>query len=396
MQVTAVLPLIADPEASVQLKVATSMSELVLHPFVAWFRNIQRNTSDASMYRAPRNKTTQTSPAENGTSAGDQAIMSWQILSRIADADQVKLLRECMRALLKQQVIGCSEGHQPATNAKLSLIELLEAAKTACCGTPQDTPHAVNDISQLRLDDPAYSSRAGWILLEALVGQESNQPQGRKQRLYPSDSTSSVVLKAINFGLRSADFVVLCFMRRRQWHIQSKSNPKEQAQCPDILDEEEIRMLKVLQILVHQLPDSDAQQLKQTLIPLLSNLRQTPAATTVCIQALFALSMVGCSDSNDVDVDTDAGYLVKQERCYNEVRHWCGQLFAACFPVLMAYTWGSEVSTQYSLSQQQTQHNLSQTQISSHCVLGGLPPVILCKQVISAVYHPGNDAHECY
>jgi hypothetical protein len=382
--VTAVLPLVADAESTVQSKVAVSLMDLVLSKLIFWYKQQKRKQSTSS--------------------SDEDSTMFWhQLLIRIAEVDHVKLLRECIQVLLKQQTITMAGS---SSDSKLSLIELLEAAKKAsCCGVDGAlTQSAVepetvegDSIASLRSLDPALMSKAGWILLEALVGHETSiQKQYHlhaNSEAADSGDQKAAVRKAIGQGLKSADFVVRCFMNRRS----SSAHTNNGSTSVEVLDEEEVRMLTVLQMLAPQLPAADAQTLKLTLVPLLANMKQTPAAVSVGIQTMFALSMAPYVQANTREV---------YAACCNDVRNWCGQLMSVCYPVLMSYCWGANneviVSTQLS---QQTQFYHSQSQpltqtpstqtsfvhgAGPQYALDGLPAMMLHRHVANGVNNPDS------
>ena len=199
----AVLPLILDPETTVQSKVTQSVFDIILLAAV-----------------------------EDPTTTINQA--AWSICSKIGEMGCSKLLQNAVTATKKNGLLKNNADRQNS----ITLHDVLQAVKNACCvmvaGTEgNDINNSDNtylsqesskqDIESLRKQDVEVVSSGAWILLEALTAQDVKD------------------VNDVGAGSVSADFVVRCWLNRRQQNVSNFRG----LECY-VLDELEIRMLRVM------------------------------------------------------------------------------------------------------------------------------------------------------
>lgn len=203
--IDAVLPLILDPETSVQAKVTQSVFDIILMAAV-----------------------------EDPSSSLNEA--TWSICSKIGESGSTKLLQTAVTATKKN---GLLKQTAEKSNS-IVLQDVLKGVKQACCvmlvgAKGKDINAEENmflsqendrqDIQTLRQQDFEVVSNGAWILLEALTAQDIEEVE----QLGGGDSVS-------------ADFVVRCWLSRRQHNNTSMEGQGASFR----LDELEIRMLRVM------------------------------------------------------------------------------------------------------------------------------------------------------
>ena len=255
------------------------------------------------------------------------------------------MLKSCVSILLKQGLIKfenvniligqSSNVMAPLTSsvARIHFKDIMEAAKIAVCFGMQIQQSKVdgsevnaqgvyitsplrnnkvnnssnsdsmvyNNISTTNIYDIDTLAKGGWILLEALIGQ---------------DILTSNTLK---YDQTSAEFVVKSFIYKQQ---QKKKILLNTATCnPNntsyingyaILDEDDVRMLQVLDKLLEFIPLSYIKLIKAELVPLLLSMTLSSDAITASIAAMYTISKICMlkQSNNDDENDQSADKVV--------------------------------------------------------------------------------------
>lgn len=343
--VAAVLPMVMDPESSCQIRAAQCVYELIIEKVLRWataFKSLQKARAKLlnSRHRLRENDTDVAKCAESQQQRNTEMasfVSAWQILNRIASAGQCKLLRTCITVLIRQGIIKASNAMaSTATGAlatKTTMKELVAAVKLACCFcmdgvggshsfragepmSPTSSPlprsgavlaktqwdNSSGDIAALRDGDPEDVSKAGWVILEALIGQQDLHSTSSPR----TDSTDDE---------GSATFVVRCFMRKREMSKPSQSptpspaskSPRERVVDDVRLDDDDMRILRVMEQLADSLTDTDISTMRGALLPLLLALGMTAQNSSAVLAVMFALSRARAKRSSEEAVDETMG-----------------------------------------------------------------------------------------
>lgn len=394
--VAAVLPMISDPESSVQVKVALSVQEILLDAVIAWARDVNRSYQGkkATSNSAGDNNDGEIYNPMDMSNIDTDCDGAWHILLRVSSTGQTRMLKANIAALVKQGVIAVSGvtvstygGSGGANNVpKLNMKDIIEAAKTACCFGIKPTSSSNQTTSETEM-----ISKSGWILLEALVGQQ-----------YTFDD--STYLRNRKLDKTSVDFVVKCFAHKRQRSHQ-------------VLDEDDIRMLQVLEKLADNMVEEDILGMREELFPLLQAFSLSTDATSAGVTAMYALSralakhqnLAGSGQNPDATLtpggnkkkskgsksqrDSRGGLAAaddmtdeQKEFWCNDVREWCGKLLSTAYIILDSFVQNKTIAAPSNQSNNGKKNSGSSSNtVISTVGLEGLPPAELTQAIVTAM-----------
>lgn len=392
--VAAVLPMITDPESSVQVKVALSVQEILLDAVLSWARDVNQS------YQGKKAKAA--ASAEEGdmynpmdmSNIDTECNGAWHILMRVSSTGQTKMLKANIAALVKQGVVAVDGVTVPSYNAtgipsstpKLRMKDIIEAAKTACCfGIRDSSSHKEMDYEDMSATE--VIAKSGWVLLESLVGQQ-----------YVFDD--STYFRNRKLDKTSVDFVVKCFAHKRQKSRQ-------------ILDEDDIRMLQVLEQLADNMLEDDILSMREELFPLLQSFSLTTDATSAGISAMYSLSRAlakhqhfpgegdptltpgGSKKKNKNSKshrDSRGGLaavddMTDEQKAFwcNDVREWCGKLLATAYVILDSYVQNKTLPVPANPASKKSGNKSSVIP----CGLEGMPPAELSQSIVAAMNNTG-------
>jgi hypothetical protein len=235
--IESVLPLVHDPETTIQTKICQGVIDLILLGSIA-----------------PLN-----SPMCQAT---------WSLCSKVNEAGNIKFMKSVF-ALLKRSAGG--SGSTMMNSIDKSLPEIFRAVKEACCIHDPKEDEEINIVQ-----DPETVSRGGWVLLEALVSQSIG-----------SSSTS---------GKRSREMIVSGEFVIDRWSKKQQQKSEEGALSFDDLDTRMLQVMSKVPIQVSQVvKDSVAQQLVSMICAGKSDSQGVAAALSVIFS--FAASELNANTS---------------------------------------------------------------------------------------------------
>ena len=254
--VASVLPLISDPELTVQVKVAASAHELLVQSVVRSAPMINKTTAQ--------------------TITGDASIAQeacWSLLDKIAGAgnDHTKLLSAAIKVMIQQGLLKddttFASRKETATGLNSSGISSLFSALRIACRAEFENM----DKNSRTNDQVSVVSRGAWVLLDAAIGQVTAQPSDK-----PSLTSS---------GTSLAKFVVKSLLVRISEY--------DSANSADSIDTEEtVRMLRVLDKVAHFTAEEDGRQVSRLLQQILQRFEFGSEFVSVAVATNFSLTKV--------------------------------------------------------------------------------------------------------
>eukprot|EP01038_Epipyxis_sp_PR26KG_P004398 gene4398-6220_t len=186
--IVSVLPMTFDAESSITTKLADILYDLIFNNFYQWYDIVKYDNN----YRK------EDGLSQSYKSRFELISLVWRLVTSIATNNMNKLLKASIGLILKNGII---KGYKES-NAKLSLMSIIEKLKFCCTfGTYDDnhdnSPHLIDGYT-----DPAHINSSGWILLETILSLEhiniitnsNNQTMPLQQYIKTSDSTADFVI----------------------------------------------------------------------------------------------------------------------------------------------------------------------------------------------------------
>jgi hypothetical protein len=330
--VSAVLPMITDPESSVQMKVAISVKELILESVISWMNSIQGSNciqKKKDIYQTFDSSTGNFGLSNIEMSMNSSTCNGWRLLNKIAITGKTVMLKSSISLLIKQGLLIYNQNGSTGTSA-LMLKSVMKSAKIACCCDIQPYSSDYQNNQLLMSNNLSFPhndqslSKSGWVLLEALVGQIS--PTG----------------SLLSFYQTSADFVVKCFAdkhKNKLYHTIS-------------LDDDDVRMLQVLNKLADTLSIEDINSMKVMILPMLTSMSLSSSAISASIEVMYTMSKVTAihdetisrpKEKNNKKSKSISGYdneLITdlnsevQKVWYDDVKNWCGPIISTAYTIL--------------------------------------------------------------
>lgn len=200
--VTSVLPLMVDPEATVQQRVAQSLFRLVVDTCIAWWQS------------------------ENGSIEGALPLalrsLGWVLVSKLVLAGLYKMLKSSVPEMLRNGYL-CVASNGTSSNGSISVKELVTVMEFACTlNLDGSTKQMYTNICNS--DDRDIVSHSAWVILEAMIDNENAQ----------SSASGAKCCSDMESVYRS-DFVIRCWESRM-------STGGSLGSCAD-----DVRILRVLQ-----------------------------------------------------------------------------------------------------------------------------------------------------
>ena len=396
--VGAVLPMITDPESSVQMKVATSVQALILDTSIAWSHDLiallkqdkikKQQLFSGELHSSYIQKLLLNTGSGKGhnydSMVNHKSAVAWRLLSRIALTGHTKMLKSCISMLFKYNAI-------PSSEVKAYVRNVSEAAKLACCLRLQidDTQTEGHNYDPSE-DELKMISSAGWVLLEAIVAQEKASSGDMRQYHAALDQTS-------------ADFIVNCFIHKRGHNSD-----------PSLIDEDDVRMLQVLDKLASSLKASDIANMSQYLRPLLGSLALSTDAISAGISVMYTMSQVKGASEGDEDVGEGEQNELENKRHTGNKKHndipiptewcddvcqWSGPLMSTAFAVLESYVQRTPIdaptaaSTPSSSPRSQPKPGGYRGKVSVPSSIDGLAAAELTTAMVHTLNHQGTLYH---
>ena len=291
--IDAVLPLVLDPETSVQAKVTQSVFDIILLAAV-----------------------------EDPTSGANEA--AWSICSKIGEIGSTKLLQTAVTLTKKNGLLK----NVAEKSSSIALHDVLKAVKQACCvmlvGAEGKDINADDnmflsqendrqDIHTLRQQDFEVVSSGAWILLEALTAHDVED------------------IEQVGSHSVSADFVVRCWLSRRQHNSSSL-----EGFSAFFLDELEIRMLRVMAKVSSSVNAASKNNVCKMLRQVLSYAQCDAQGVSAALTVLFSFSN---------ETKPEKGMKDGRNICDNSlknVQEFSGQLLNVAHEILFRFIWGLE------------------------------------------------------
>lgn len=283
-----VLPLISDPELTVQVKVAASAHELLVQSVVRSASTIDKTTAQ--------------------TITGDCSIVQdacWSLLDKIAGAgnDHTKLLSAAIKVMLQQGLLDddtvFASRNEKAAGYNASGISSLFSALTISCCVELNMDKKSRNNNQVNV-----VSRGAWVLLDAAIGQVMVQPSD-KPNLTPS-------------GTSLAKFVVKSLIMRISEY--------DSASSADFIDTDEtVRMLRVLDKVAHFTAEEDCLQVSRLLQQILQRFEVGSEFVSAAVATNFSLTKV-------LSASTPHEYAAS-------VIEWSDELLGKIHSLLFCFAW---------------------------------------------------------
>ena len=336
--VIAALPLAADSESSVQLKLAQCVYELLFVGIGSWGEQSSRGKAISTV----------------DSNSSHYAL--WELSAMISSTPvRAKLLRSVVGVLVRQNIFS-------NTNSGITLKKIMKSIKSACCITLVQTQASELDrdvcSDNTSNEDQAVAiSKAGWVLLEAVMTQEVPGADTLSRSSGATSSRGNVLTEALRNATKtkagcstdgtSADFVVQCWLQKRAFRnipgssTTSPSRKNNQFQ----FDDDDIRMLRVLDKLAIDVSSEDRKKVIKELVKILSALKCDPHGASTAVMCLFSLSTV----SSPSEIVTSKQSIVDSKACvhsYGIVQTWAATLLDKAYGVLYEDVWGTEPTSQ--------------------------------------------------
>ena len=286
--VTNVLPLVVDPEATVQQKVAHSIRYLVLDTCLEWVSR-QRGHSVRDISRS-------------------LCGLGWIFCSKLVQAGLNKMLVLSIKELLRTGIISTNPSISSGKDS-ITIKELVSAMEFACTFTFEDRNNSVLDGSC----DQDLVSHGGWVILDALV----------VNSLQKSDTQAA----DYNAGLLChSDFVFRC------WEAKMASKEIMGSSGDDV------RVLRVLRSIVSENRDlRNSSRFNKICKYLVKHICGLNCGSTV---VTAAINLVFCPLSIYI-METKQSANSSSDEILNESLHYAGQILDAAFCALRATVYGT-------------------------------------------------------
>jgi hypothetical protein len=265
--IESVLPLVHDPEATIQMKICQGVIDLILLGTIA-----------------PPN-----SPERQAT---------WCLCSKVNEAGNIKFMKSAF-ALLKRSASagGGGNGSGMMNSLEKSLSEIFRSVKEACCihdeseqqpktndGVKEDK--AIVSIQDFHNDSKTIS-RGGWVLLEALVSQSigSGSSSGKKS------SRDTIV---------SGEFVI------SRW---SKKQEQKAADTALLFDDLDTRMLQVMSKVPIQVPQDDKDSVARHLVTMICAGKSDSQGVAAALSVIYSFAASHSNTSQKSKCEYDIEWL---------------------------------------------------------------------------------------
>lgn len=264
--VTAVLPLIFDPEATVQQKVAQSVFSLVIDTSVAWVQHEKNPSNGVDVSHTLRS-------------------LGWVLCSKLVQAGLYKMLKHSIPELLKSGHLSVSTSGSTPRNS-INVKELVMAMEFAC--TLNLGPETNRQRHLNGSDDRDVVSHSSWIILEALIDNENAQSGG-----------SGLKCCSDFDALYKSDFVILCWEARMSSSVNSSMGS-----CTD-----DVRILRVLESMASRNIDlCRSPRFKAVCTHLVKNISDMTCQSSAVAAALAVLlAPMTCFKNNDSSRKSSTG-----------------------------------------------------------------------------------------
>jgi hypothetical protein len=279
--VVSALPLASDAETTVQIKLASCAYNLLIEPAIEWEKTYK---TLVKQHKSQRGEFDLIIPSS----------ISWILCMRIALSGRLKLLKSTVKIMIQQGFLG-EKGS--------SISSLISAVKTACCYslTSDESNNSKNNIVEI--------SNGAWVLLESIMGQEAQA------------GAAHIVVAALANDNGSADFVVKSFQEKRV-------NMKAKGIATNILDDEDVRMLRVLDKLTNFISKENSEYISKELFSVLMSMQSSAASTSIAISVKYNISKSLSQKSslnNDIDINS---------KSYLDVQSWSGSLLSLSYSII--------------------------------------------------------------
>lgn len=279
--IVSALPLASDAETSIQIKLASCAYDLLIEPAIEW------------------EKTYKSLVKQNKVQHGEfdliiPSSISWLLCMKIVVSGRSKLLKSTVKIMLQQGFLG-EKGS--------SISILINAIKTACCySLSSDESNNSNNLNSLEI------SNGAWVLLESIMGQEAQA------------GADHIVVSTLANDKGSADFVVKCFQDKRV-------NMKAKGVSTNILDDEDVRMLRVLDKLTYFISKENSDYISKELFSVLMSMQSSAASISIAISVKYNISKSLCQKSLNNDIDINS-------KSYLDLQSWSGSLLSLAYSII--------------------------------------------------------------
>lgn len=269
------LPLSLDPEASIVLKVAASMQEMIFDDIEKWFNESKKLK----------------------VGIDDSQIFGWELISNIFNLGLQQLFKTLVSSMLKQGLLTV----EAKGNSSKSFTKLMEICKFTCSlNNKEIRENKQNNLIQ-------NISSASWFLLEILVNQSN---------LRIADSTGKcILLEELLHQGGSISFVIDHFKKRRDQNIS--------------FDKEDLRILKVLEKLTVNLSKHEIDYMTSQIDDLLHSFTYSSELLSIAISVRYNISKSLVS----LLYPKDEYYL----RFYNDVQLWASGLYRTIYCLIYTF-----------------------------------------------------------
>ena len=319
--IQAALPLALDPETTVVQKLVSQVQDLILSNIFQWKRTYFPSTKS------------QKRDAEEMKAIAEQfpgLSLGWKLLYQIHALGLLQLFKTCMAFMFKQGYITFN--NRTMEQVATSFYQIIDACKSACTilycfphlsNKDESTESSnYNPLDSLTENEKELITHAAWIFLECIVSQSHIRITSSG-----ADSGKGMNNNKIEDYLQlvgSVTFVVDCYKHKHYRKIPSSSQSPtsgspsnistRRASMGDVqqLDEEDLRILKVLEKLTMNLPNEDVLFMIEEIDSWLQTLVMPSEIASAAIQlrcqlsranAMINASNASCSSAAQMEAD---------------------------------------------------------------------------------------------